>query len=255
MAKAAKFKTDLNQMEAGQTLYQGIMVGLGYSKNKVPFAELARRLPLQVLESVARKSASDEDCLAEEQALLLETAGLSHLGEDGEKWGSTYTIEAMSPRDWQMFKVRPNNSPVRRILAMSYLLVRYRREGILNGLVGLVNEASVKGWQILEEGLLITDSRGVALLGKARADDIIINVLLPFAFVFSQSAGKAEPESKAFNIYRNYPGLAANSIERHMIDQFGLRSTLINSALRQQGLLQIYHSRCIQGGCHECVLS
>lgn len=255
LAKAAKFKTDLLQMEPSQALYLGIMVALGYSKNRVPFAELARRLPFQVLESTAKEPISDEDCLSREQALLLATAGLSSLDEDSEKWGSRYTIESMSPQDWQMFKVRPNNSPVRRIIAMSRLLIRYRRAGILKALIGLVNEASVKGWQILEKGLLVIDSEGVALLGKARADDIIVNVLLPFTFAFSQSVDRAELGSKAFNIYRNYPRLAANSIERHMIDQFGLGSTLVNSALRQQGLIHIYHSRCIQGGCHECRLS
>ena len=76
LAKAAKFQTDLSQMEAGQSLYQGIMSALGYSKNKLPFLELARRVPLQVLESLTQSQISDEECLARQQALLLGTAGL-----------------------------------------------------------------------------------------------------------------------------------------------------------------------------------
>ncbi len=76
LAKVARFQADLAQMEANQSLYQGIMGALGYSKNKLPFLELARRVPLQVLESLTRGKISDEECLAQQQALLLCTAGL-----------------------------------------------------------------------------------------------------------------------------------------------------------------------------------
>jgi hypothetical protein len=31
---------------------------------------------------------------------------------------------AMSPEAWNLFKVRPNNAPSRRLVAMSYLLLR-----------------------------------------------------------------------------------------------------------------------------------
>jgi len=50
------------------------MGALGYAKNKLPFLELARRLPFQVLESMTQ--IPDEECLAWQQALLLGTAGL-----------------------------------------------------------------------------------------------------------------------------------------------------------------------------------
>ncbi|GAI24586.1 unnamed protein product, partial [marine sediment metagenome] len=76
LTKATKFQVDLAQMEASQCLYQGIMGALGYSKNKLPFLELARRVPLQILESITRNKISDEECLSRQQALLLGTAGL-----------------------------------------------------------------------------------------------------------------------------------------------------------------------------------
>ena len=52
LAKATRFQSDLAQMEASQSFYQGLMGALGYSKNKLPMLELARRLPLQILESM-----------------------------------------------------------------------------------------------------------------------------------------------------------------------------------------------------------
>jgi hypothetical protein len=76
LVKAARFQRDLAQMEASESLYQGIMSALGYSKNKLPMLELARRLPLQILGSVTQGEISDEEWLIRQQALLLGTAGL-----------------------------------------------------------------------------------------------------------------------------------------------------------------------------------
>jgi len=284
LAKAARFQHDLAQTEAGQSLYQGIMGALGYSKNKLPMLKLARRLPLQTLESMTQGEISDEECLARQQALLLGTAGLlpspsqnRHRGNDDKwidklerLWASSHPTEAMSRGDWQLFKVRPNNSPLRRIVAMSYLILRYRRKGVFEEVVNMVNEVAVnKGHRRLEKGLLvITDGYWAShfdfgsgnrltsptLLGGRRAADIIVNVLLPFTFAWSQLTCWSELERKAFDLYRCYPRLAVNTVERHMMNQLGLGSRLVNSAQRQQGLIHIYNTLCTQGKCSQCQL-
>ena len=287
LAKAARFQTDLAQMEASQSLYQGIMGALGYSKNKLPMLKLARSLPLQILESVTQDKISDEECLARQQALLLGTAGLlpsqrqdRHQEDRLEDkwidklerlWLSSRHTEAMSLNAWRLFKVRPNNSPVRRLVAMSYLILRYRGKGILEELVNLVREVPVsRGCQKLEKGLLVTTGgywasyfdfgsgnriRSPTLVGSGRAADITVNVLLPFTFAWSQLTSQPELEKKACDLYRRYPKLAVNSVERHMAEQLGLSSSLVNSAQRQQGLIHIYNSRCTQGRCRDCWLS
>ena len=287
LAKAAKFQTDLTKTEASQSFYQGIMVGLGYSKNKLPFRELARRLPLQILESLTQGEISDEEYLARQQALLLGTAGLlpsqcqdryqvnrlddKWINKLEKLWTSSHYTEVVSHNSWCLFKVRPNNSPLCRLLAMSYLLLRYREKGIFEGLVGIVKEASVtQSRHRLEKGLLVASNGYWAshfdfnsgdirvsptLLGSSRAAVIAVNVLLPFTFAWSQFTSQPELERKALDIYRYYPKLAVNSVERHMTKQLGLNSRLVNSAQRQQGLIHIYNTLCTQGMCNHCPLS
>ena len=214
LAKAAKFQEDLAQVETSQSLYQGIMGALGYSKNKIPFLELASRLPLRILESISQGKISDEECLARQQALLLGTAGLLpsqrpywHLQNKTDDrwvdklerlWVSSTQTEAMSWNDWHLFKVRPTNSPIRRIAAMSYLILSYRKKGILAEVVNIIKETPIsQGNSRLEKGLLVTTSgywvshldfgsgsrvRSPTLLGSRRAADIAVNVLLPFAY-------------------------------------------------------------------------
>jgi hypothetical protein len=284
-AKAARFQANLTQMEASQTLYLGIMGALGYSRNKLPFTELARRLPLRILESAVQSGVSDGECLARQQAFLLGTAGLlpsqrrdrHQKNKSGEwvdelerLWTSSRHPGVMSPNDWHLFKVRPNNSPVRRIVAMSYLVLRYRGRGMLAEVVDMVKEASTsKEYHRLESKLVITTDgywashldfglsrriKSPTLLGMGQAANIIVNVILPFTFAWGKLTSRPELGQKSLELYRHYPKLVANAVERHMKAQLGLSSSLVNSARRQQGLIHIYNTLCTQGRCNSCPL-
>ncbi len=265
LAKAAGFRRDFARIRAEQSLYQGIMGALGYSRNKLPFLELARRLPLQALESMAGDRISDEEYLISRQTLLLGTAGLLPAWGNGRitkkstvnKRGSesvrlqTFSCpeKRMSPDDWHLFKVRPSNSPIRRLVAMSHLLLRYREKGLLEGLVGLVGEEpDSRGCRGLESGLRVN------ALGSGRAGDIVVNILLPFTFAWSRHTSRSELGKKALRLFRRYPRLAENSVERHMSEQLGLNRDLVSSAISQQGLVHIYNNLCTQGRCEECAL-
>ena len=92
-----------------------------------------------------------------------------------------------------------------------------------------------------------------ALLGHSRAADIALNVLLPFAFAWGRRS-RPDFSRKALDLYRRYPRLAVNNLEKHMNRQLGLTGALVNSAARQQGLIHIYRTRCSQGKCHACPL-
>jgi hypothetical protein len=287
LAKAALFEKELTPIEASQVLYQGIMGALGYSKNKLPFLELSRRLPLAALEPLARSEMPEEECLARLQARLLGMAGLLPSQRpdfplaskpDDEWcdrleriWESLPHPEVMPFNAWHLFKVRPVNSPVRRLAAMSYLLWRYRDRGMLDSWLGLLRETpATQGQRQLEAGLLVTARgywasrfdfgpgrriRNPTLLGRGRAAEIIVNVLLPFASAWGQFTDETELGEQAFTLYLAYNRLAVNSIERHMMAQLGLSHRLVDSARRQQGLIQIYQNLCIQGRCGHCALS
>lgn len=257
LGKADRFSTRLSHNGAAQVLFEGIMEALGYVKNSPPFLELARRLPLSILESVAGSPISDKTCLVQLQTLLLSTAGLvpplpCSLGLP--------VIEPMSSQTWQQFKVRPQNSPGRRLAAMSHLLVRYRKRGLLDELIGKVTAIDNLGqYDILEKAFTVIvgdqSGRSLALLGRERAAVIVINVLLPFSYAWGHLSDRPELTRKALPLYRHYPGRVMNSIEKHMVRQLGLSRKLVSSASRQQGLLHIYKELCIQGKCGECALN
>ena len=282
-SRVTELETALLHEESGQALYRGIMGALGYTKNKLPMMELARRMPLARLEAAAAGS-SPGDCLLRCQALLIGAAGLLLSTQSGhyckdtlndkwikgleEYWSSCAGVTAMSPADWQSFKVRPVSLPRRRLAAMSYLLLRCREEGLLRAFTRELENAPLDGnpeaWLLvgaegfwgknLDFGLPAVRS-APALLGADRAGIILINVLLPFAVAWGKSASRPLLAEKALCIYRGFPALAENALEKHMRRQLGISRCIVRSARRQQGIIHIYKTLCSQGKCGECPLS
>jgi len=150
---------------------------------------------------------------------------------------------------------------------MSYLLWRYRDKGLFHSLMNGLKEDYPIGQ--LEEGLTVKGDgywadhydfgagmkTNPTLIGGQRAAEIIINVLLPFTFAWSEATGQPDLGERAVCLYRQYPRLTPNAIERHMMAQLGLRVKLVGSVQRQQGLIHLYKNYCIQGRCKDCPLS
>ena len=154
---------------------------------------------------------------------------------------------------------------------MSYLTLHYREKGILERVINIVKEVPIRESHfILEKGLIVTTdgywanhfdfgrasrTANPTLLGSRRAADITINILLPFTLAWAKLDSQPRLAEKALDLYRHYPKLAANTLERHMKRQLGLNNDMVGSAQRQQGLIHIYHTLCTRGRCHFCPLS
>jgi hypothetical protein len=275
--KAMHFRAEMEQEEAGQVFFRGMMRALGYSKNTKPFEELANRMPLSSIE--AREN------LALKQALLLGTAGLlpsqrwqgkfireNEVQELEQIWQSEgKKVKTMKEGDWNLSHIYPNNSPVRRIVAQSYLLERYSEGKLLAGILQLVKESPLPGeHRVLENGLTVTGDGywrdhfdfGVrsktkisALLGNSKAGEIAVNVILPFAFSWGELTNESKITENAIELYRNYPKLAENCITRHMKKQLRLEESFDFTAYHQQGLIHVFRNYCCEGRCTQCPLA
>jgi hypothetical protein len=285
--KAIHFQAESEREQAKQVLWKHLMRALGYSRNTKPFEELARRAPLRFMEAVSP--------LIMKQAWLAGTAGLlpsqrsrgESSGDDGPReleliWQSVGRgATPMRETDWNLWHIYPNNSPIRRIVAQSYLLERYCDTGLMGGMLQLVKESSPgpphsmekdrgrgrRRW--LEDSLTVfgdgywqdhfdfdtrSKTRTSALLGKSKASEIVVNVILPFAFSWGEMTGEPGLKEKAIQLYKHYPKLAENEITRHMAGQLSLEGTAGLTACQQQGLIHIFRNYCREGRCCECPL-
>lgn len=274
--KITSFQKALNKEEARQVLFRGIARALGYAKNTEPCEELTNRLLLRFLEKV------EPETNTVKQAWILGTAGLlpsqrhklqHRLIEDEEIvkleaiWQSSGVAETMKEADWCFFRVRPDNFPTRRLIALSYILVRYGKSGLLQGMLKLVKKTPPQAkhrW--LENGLIIAGQgywanrfdfgvvkkRSSALLGREKAAEIAINIILPFVYAWGEIAVEPKLKKKAAEIYHLYPKLGENELTRYMKQQLLLKPDVDLSACQQQGLIHIFKTWCRHRNCTEC---
>jgi len=250
--KAGRFAFQMREEPPSQVLYQGIMGALGYTRNKEQFQELARRLPLSVLEGRCRgRPYSEQVSLL--KALLLGIAGLMQDNDNAAQ-------EPMSPPRWHLFRVRPENHPARRLTGAAHLLARFMDEGLLDGVMRLV-EASRSDIGRLESGFIVgaegdSPQGERALIGQGRAREVVVNIVLPFAFAWAEANFQSSLAEAALRLYRIYPRAGDNEVTRGLIKLLGTGAPgLVDSARRQQGLLHLDKTLCRPRRCSDCPLS
>jgi hypothetical protein len=229
-SKARRFRSQLAGADRDQVLYQGLMRALGYSQNSHTFEELARRVPLATLREIAQHA-----CPTTLEASL-------HRVMTGE-------ARLLA---WRVSGIRPANSPQRRIAAAANLLARWLSSGgLAQGLLQAMAGATA-GRVGLEEHLMVSQDDGAALIGRGRAREMVVDILLPFSFAVG--GGRTKLGRRALQAYHDYPRLEQNHVTRQMAQQINLRPRLVDSARRQQGLLHLYHNLCLERRCGDCPL-
>ena len=147
----------------------------------------------------------------------------------------------LSPEEWHCFRVRPSNHPRRRIAGAAGLLNRLLREGLVPGLSRVAqggNPAELLSTLTVAGG---TRQEG-KLIGRGRAGDLAVNVVLPFLHGLASSSGQ-DTESQAYlNLYQRYGKLQENELTREMVRQLMDPSwwVAVTNARRQQGLLHLH---------------
>jgi len=259
--KADYFAFRMGEEPPSQVLYRGIMGALGYTKNKDSFEELACRLPLAVLEDLCRGKRSQEQVLVL-KALLLGKAGLlpgDGSGGLGRIWDCLGDGETMSSSCWHVFRVRPGNHPARRLVGAAHLLARFMEIGLFEGVLQLVSETSLGMMGHLESDFVVSTpdpcfNSEHNLIGQGRAREIVINIILPFAFAWAKANLQGNLVEQVSALYRSYPKAGENGVTRELAELLlGTgASELVDSAQRQQGLIHLDKTFCRQRECPSC---
>ena len=288
--RAAALEADLTTAEPEQVLYERLMEVLGYSQNRWPCLELARRLPVARLYALAhRRPPGERAALC--QGLLFGVAGLlpsqrplatpldwasaeaaDELERTWAAFGGEWESEVVGAGAWS-FGVRPLNSPARRLAGMSHFLAAHLESDLyqtmarelrspggavaVRQLVDLLRvEAPESYWAGYFDFGRPVGARTASLVGPERAREAVVNVCLPLALACSLSSGDTLTAEAAWSAYLAAPRLAPNEVTRWMMAEvLGRgRARLVDSARRQQGLHHLYRTACDQRRCDDCPL-
>ena len=188
------------------------------------------------------------------------------------------------PPTWRLKRTRPTNHPVRRIAGISAFLASQIQSGLCRSVMTAVEQVApgeaekVRCRQLMEKvQSLFKDeaqgywakrisfgpvclSRPTRLIGRARATEMVVNVIIPVLLALARRGGQPRLEQHLHNAYCSFRPVTDNSVTRYMKTRiFGevrKGAQAVRTLRRQQGLLQIFHEFCESDTmtCEECGL-
>ena len=186
-------------------------------------------------------------------------------------WSSVknnYDSGLLNKNDWNFFKLRPQNFPTLRIAAGARLLEKiiiheqfirilniFKQYTDINKLITkLRSEIIIKGegyWSDHYNFNKETKTKLNYFIGLGRADEIVINIMLPIFSVYFEIHGNKDLSQKVLDLYLNYYQKEGN----HLVDQVNEKLGLKNEKFRSvyyQGMIDLFRNYCIKKKCMEC---
>lgn len=187
-------------------------------------------------------------------------------------------LTAMRKEEWQFFRMRPTNFPTRRLAGAALILHRFVYEGILEKILRIIQGLKTNYNQLIHEiedcfvcntgGYWATHYRleekpsellhkkSTTLVGRDRARNIIVNVILPGCSAYASETEDEMLKIEILQIHQAYPKESSNSIIKEMtVRLFGKAHhshQLIDTAAKQQGLIHLYKLYCHRVECKRC---
>lgn len=266
-----------------QLLYEGIMEAFGYSKNQKPFLKLARNMTLRQMQLCLPAPYDHNNGL---EALLFGSAGLlpnikdvkrktnrSYVSPLKRLWKTlkpNYHRAVLNKAEWQFFCLRPENFPTARIAGVSQLVPKLLEPEYLRSIIHVVRDGgrnARKRHSMLRDMFIVPAtgfwkthyrfeepaSREITnLIGASRANDIILNVVIPLCFLYARIFKDKFLREETMALFKDAPSASSNAATREIEAQLIKGKFRLDSALFQQGALHLYKLFCLSGRCMEC---
>ena len=243
LARSQGYSLEMSESGPDETLYRGIMEALGYATNRKPFRALASRVPYESLSRLRDEPPSTR--LLAIKASLLGASGLLDLADEIEDKEQMRRLLKRLPRlkpldksDWRLFRVRPSNHPVRRIIGAALMLDACIEQGLL--------PASIEDLTLGGQKALTARYSHPPYIGKSRALDIVVNVSLPLLHAYAGHIEDQPLSDAAMDAYANVPKMLDNEITREMRRLCNIDSDVKLTARRQQGLIHLYKTAVVK---------
>lgn len=264
VSKARRFLKLADAHSRDIALYQATAETLGYRANVLPMRLLAQRVPLASFPHAARHPA----------ALLFGTAGflspelheradvdvkeyLRELWEDWWHLRDKFEVSSGRSATWKTYGQRPANHPHRRVGALAEVVRQwqaYRKLALarpfeVKAVSDFLQSLEHPFWShrhTLSSGY---SSQKVALFGRAHAQELLTNHLVPLAL---------HDAAMTFKDYTKLRNSTPNEkVRRCALRLFGsleAAAPWLKRVYHQQALMQIYHDFCLEdySDCEAC---
>ncbi|MCA2004853.1 MAG: DUF2851 family protein, partial [Ignavibacterium sp.] len=190
------------------------------------------------------------------------------LYENWEKIKSNYDGILLNKSNWHFFKLRPQNFPTVRLAAGARLLDRIINKNLFSRIISAVTSIQ-NNYKLISKlrDLLIVKGEGYwskhynfnkevrtdikYFIGLGRADETIVNIILPILTVYFEIFDKRKLAEKVLSLYIHFSQKESN----HLVDEVSEVLNVSEHKLRSvyyQGMIELFRNYCIKQNCLEC---
>ncbi|MCT4636814.1 MAG: DUF2851 family protein [Bacteroidales bacterium] len=240
-----------------ESFYQFVARYFGFNTNALPFEMMARCTPQKIV-AKERLNIVRTEALMFGQAGMLSTITIEDdyikiLKSEYVYLQQKYDLHPIGPHLWRFMRMRPQNFPTVRIAQFSDLLFRsvslfskVIEENDIENLRKLFNCTGSEYWEnhyILGKASVYAKKQ----LGPKAVDSIIINVVVPALFAWSDAINNSDYKERAINMLEQISA-ENNSI----IEKWRETGIVPVNASDSQALIHLYNEYCTNKRCIEC---
>ena len=257
--KSATFLELLNDNEQDweEAAYQWLAKGFGFKTNADTMLELARSLPLKVLQKHRNQPEQVEALLFGQSGMLdvdVQDEYAKGLKKEYDFLRAKYGLsQQVRYNDWHFTKVRPSNYPSIRLAQLAAFIVRFphvfRFFAEVEQINDIMDNLEVHQSHYWTSHYMIDkqSKRMIGNMSKAARENLIINTTIPFLSALATRRDQPMYRERALNL------LAAIPAEKnHITDLWRKYGYNVSSAFDSQGLIQLYNGFCKSKRCVEC---
>jgi hypothetical protein len=256
--KSEEIQTTLTQNKNNweETFYQYLFKYFGIKVNGLPFELLAKNTSLKIIEK--------HNSLFSIEALLFGQAGYLNNSIDDEYYlklkkeyhflRSKFDLKSLDSSVWKLLRLRPSNFPTLRIAQLSNLLRKETRlftkiieADSIKEIQELFKVEASEYWDSHYQFGKLVEGNKKKRIGLTTINSIIINVIVPFTFVYGKQNQKEELIDKAITLLESVKG-ENNSIIKKW-NELGL---ITSNAMQTQALLELKNNYCSKKKCLNC---
>lgn len=260
--KAAKINAwlEMNKNDWEQTFYQALARNFGFRVNAVPFELLATALPYIQL-------SKQRDNLLQLEAMLYGQAGLlsgrkfkdeypKKLQKEYQFLASKFRFTPIEAHLWKFMRMRPANFPSIRISQFAALL--HQSKSIFSesmeesDVQKLRNRFRLKASDYWKDRFRFdkqSSKTGERKMSEASSNNILINTVAPFLFVYGKKIGEEKMLKRSFELLHSCKG-EVNKITKAW-STLGMPT---KTSFQTQALIQLKNEFCDNKKCLNCAI-
>ena len=241
-----------------EVLYQTIASCYGLKINIQPFEELARSIPLRILQR-HRNQPHQLEALIFGQAGFLTSSFRDEwpqlLQREYLHLANKYSLVPMDVQQWKFFRLRPTGFPTIRLAQFSSFLIN--KEHLLSQLLSAETVEEIAGFfratpsEYWHNHYVFDKAAELSKKTTSRAfiDLLLINAVAPILFYYGRIKGLDQPQNMAFRLLEH---LGAE--KNHLLDGWKMLGCTPCNAFESQSLIHLKTRYCDKRRCMECAI-